>query len=157
MSKNGNLLLDIGPRADGTIPGEVQSVLRAIGAWLQVNGEAIYGTRPWRVFGEGPMQPPAGAFHDADAKAYTAEDFRFTIKGDALYAIELAPGGEQVLIHSLAGGSVGSSRVRSVALLGSSAIVTFQQEKDGLHITVPLAAPAGPLGTYARCFRIQFE
>ncbi len=56
VSKNGNLLMNIGPRSDGTIPDEVQQVLRDVGSWLKVNGDAIYGTRPWKTFGEGPTQ-----------------------------------------------------------------------------------------------------
>ena len=78
VSKNGNLLLNIGPRSDGTIPEEVQQVLLDVGAWLNVNGEAIYGTRPWRIYGEGPTKVAAGSFHDTDTTRYTAEDFRFT-------------------------------------------------------------------------------
>ncbi len=81
VSKNGNLLLNIGPRSDGTIPDEVQQVLLAVGGWLKVNGEAIYGTRPWVSYGEGPTKVAAGSFQDTKTQEYTAEDFRFTTKG----------------------------------------------------------------------------
>jgi alpha-L-fucosidase len=94
LSKNGSLLLNVGPRPDGTIPEPVQQVLRDVGAWLRVYGEAIYGTRPWTRYGEGPTVVAGGAFHDTDTKPYTSEDFRFTTKGETLYAIELGwPGG----------------------------------------------------------------
>ena len=102
VSKNGNLLLNIGPRSDGTIPEEVQQVLRDVGAWLAVNGEAIYGTRPWKIYGEGPTKVAAGSFHDTDTATYTAEDFRFTTKGNELYAIELGwPAGGEAIVQSL--------------------------------------------------------
>lgn len=153
VSKNGNLLLNIGPRSDGTIPDEVQQVLRDIGAWLQVNGEAIYGTRPWRVYGEGPTKVVEGAFHDTDTQKYTAADFRFTTKGDTLYAIELDwPSNGEAVIHSLAGGVAGEAKVASVELLGSGAQVKFEQSPDGLHIRVAAAAP----GKYAYAYRIHF-
>jgi hypothetical protein len=87
VSKNGNLLLNIGPRSDGTIPDEVQQVLRDVGAWLAVNGNAIYGTRPWKVFGEGPTKVAAGSFHDTDTATYSAADFRFITKGNNLYRL----------------------------------------------------------------------
>ncbi len=103
VSKNGNLLLNIGPRSDGTIPDEVQRVLLDVGAWLSINGEAIYGTRPWRTYGEGPTKVAAGSFHDTDTAKYTAEDFRFTTKGDGIYAIGLAwPTSGEAVIRSLA-------------------------------------------------------
>ena len=103
VSKNGNLLLNIGPRSDGTIPEEVQQVLLDVGAWLNVNGEAIYGTRPWRTYGEGPTKVAAGSFHDTDTRPFTAQDFRFTTKGDVLYAIGLGwPANGEAVIHSLA-------------------------------------------------------
>jgi len=152
VSKNGNLLLNIGPRSDGTIPEEVQSVLRDVGSWLKVNGEAIYGTRPWKIYGEGPTKVAAGSFHDTDTATYTAEDFRFTTKGTTLYAIELAwPSAGEAIIHSL-DTSAGSSRVASVVLLGSGANLSFRQQADGLHIQLPAQFP----GKYAYAFRIEF-
>ena len=153
VSKNGNLLLNIGPRSDGTIPDEVQRVLLGVGAWLSVNGEAIYGTRPWRVYGEGPTKVTAGSFHDTDPTTYTPEDFRFTMKGDALYVIGLAwPTSGEAVIHSLTQ-TTGSERIQSVALLGSDAKVQFTQRADGLHVQVP----AQSTGKYAYAIRVTFE
>src|SRR6516162_8792978 len=85
VSKNGNLLVNIGPRSDGTIPEQTQATLREVGAWLKINGEAIYGTRPWSKFGEGPTAIVEGAFHDTETKPYTPQDFRFTAKGNVIY------------------------------------------------------------------------
>jgi len=153
VSKNGNLLMNIGPRSDGTIPDEVQQVLLDVGAWLNVNGDAIYGTRPWRVYGEGPTKVAAGSFHDTDIANYKPEDFRFTTKGDVLYAIGLAwPGDGEAVIHSLAP-TVGSEQVQSVALLGSDAKLQFDQRADGLHVRLPGQAPA----KYAYALRVTFN
>ena len=152
VSKNGNLLLNIGPRSDGTIPDEVQQVLLDVGAWLNVNGDAIYGTRPWRTYGEGPTKVAAGSFHDTDTTRYTAEDFRFTTKGGVLYAIGLGwPTNGEVVIRSLAS-TVGSERVRSVTLLGSDAKLQFDQRTDGIHVRMPAQAPA----KYAYALRVTF-
>jgi len=152
VSKNGNLLLNIGPRSDGTIPEEVQQVLLDVGAWLNVNGEAIYGTRPWRIFGEGPTKVATGTFHELETPKYTAEDFRFTAKGDDLYVIGLSwPANGEVLIRSLAA-AVGSEPVQSVSLLGSDAKVPFEQHPDGLHVKLPPEAPA----KYAYVLRASF-
>ena len=153
VSKNGNLLLNIGPRADGTIPDEVQQVLLDVGAWLSINGEAIYGTRPWRTYGEGPTKVAAGSFHDTDTAKYTPADFRFTTKGDDVYAIGLAwPTSGEVVIHSLAK-TVGSEPVRSVALIGGVAKLHFEQRADGLHVQLPAEPPA----KYAYVLRLTFE
>jgi alpha-L-fucosidase len=152
VSKNGNLLLNIGPRSDGTIPEEVQQVLLDVGAWLNVNGEAIYGTRPWRTYGEGPTKVAAGSFHDTDTTRYTAEDFRFTIKGSVLYAIGLDwPTNGEAVIHALAS-TAGSEHVQSVTLLGSDAKLQFDQRPDGLHVRMPAQAPA----KYAYALRMIF-
>jgi alpha-L-fucosidase len=151
VSKNGNLLLNIGPKSDGTIPEQVQQVLLEVGSWLRVNGEAIYGTRTWRTYGEGPTKVTEGAFHDTDSEPYTAEDFRFTVKGDTLYAIEMDwPTTNEAVIHSLAG-TLGEKPITSVSLLGGGSL-QFKSEPDGLHITLP----STPVGKYAHVFKMQF-
>ncbi len=153
VSKNGNLLLNIGPRSDGTIPEEVQHVLLDVGDWLNVNGEAIYGTRPWRIYGEGPTKVAAGSFHDTDTTHYTAEDFRFTTKGDVLYAIGLSwPTKGEAVIHSLAP-TAGAEPVQSVALVGSDAKISFDQRPDGLHMQLPTQSSA----KYAYAVRLTFD
>ena len=152
VSKNGNLLLNFGPRSDGTIPEQVQQVLLDVGAWLNVNGEGIYGTRPWRIYGEGPTKVAAGSFHDTDTANYTAEDFRFTTKGDVLYAIGLKwPTNEEIVIHSL-GQTLGSRPVQTITLLGSDAKLQVEQRSDGLHVHLPTQPPA----KYAYVLRMTF-
>lgn len=155
VSKNGNLLLNIGPRPDGTIPDEVQGILREVGAWLKVNGEAIYGTRVWKVFGEGPTQVAAGAFHDTDTVQYTSEDFRFTTKGATLYAIGMQwPRNGEAVIHNLAAGSLGTgTNVATVTLLGSAEKIEWQAQSDGLHVKLPSKAPA----PHAYALRVGFS
>jgi alpha-L-fucosidase len=154
VSKNGNLLVNIGPRSDGTIPDEVQSVLREVGSWLKINGEGIYGTRAWKIYGEGPTKIVEGAFHDTDAQPFTDHDFRFTTKDGILYAFELAwPTGGEVVIHSLTPTQLNEQKISSVSLLGLSSPVTFESRPDGLHLHVPTALP----GKYAYCFKIAFQ
>lgn len=152
VSKNGNLLLNFGPRSDGTIPQEVQERLLEVGSWLNVNGEAIYGTRPWRTYGEGPTKAAAGSFHDTDTAKYTPEDFRFTTKGEVLYAIGLAwPENGEAVITSLAS-TPGNQPVQSVALLGGGATLRFEQRPDGLHVHLPAQSPT----RYAYALRVKF-
>jgi alpha-L-fucosidase len=154
VSKNGNLLMNIGPRSDGTIPDEVQQVLLDVGRWLKVNGDAIYGTRPWTTYGEGPTKVAAGSFQDTKTQEYTAEDFRFTTKGNDLYAIELAwPSGNEAIIHSMAGDALKGKQIQSVALLGTTAALTYKLQPDGLHIQLP----AKPSENYAYAFRIALD
>jgi len=146
--------LNIGPRADGTIPDEVQQTLLQVGAWLKTNGEAIYGTRPWHLFGEGPTNTAAGPFQDTETHTYTAQDFRFTEKNGVLFAIEMGwPSNNEAVVHSLAPTKVGvKGQISSVRLLGSPDDLRFEQQPDGLHIQLP----AQPAGRYAYVFRIRF-
>jgi alpha-L-fucosidase len=154
VSKNGNLLVNFGPRADGTIPEEVQSVLRDVGAWLKVNGEGIYGTRPWKIYGEGPTKIVEGAFHDTDAQPFTERDFRFTTKRDVLYAIELgAPASGEAVVQALGSNQLSGKKVAGISLLGSAAAVAFESQADGLHLRVPAQPPA----KYAYCYKVTFQ
>jgi len=152
VSKNGNLLLNVGPRPDGTIPDPVRNTLLEIGAWLKQNGEAIYQTMPWFVFGEGPTRITPGFGHDQDTQPYTSEDFRFTRKGTTIYAISMAwPADGHFVIRSL--GSAQQAKdlhVSSVELLGSYAKLDWRQSADTLEIH----APAPPPGKYAYVFRL---
>lgn len=153
VSKNGNLLMNVGPRSDGTIPEQVQQVLLDVGAWLNVNGEAIYGTRPWRTYGEGPTKVTAGSFHDTEVENYKPEDFRFTTKADVLYVIGLAwPASGEAVVRSLAT-IVGSEPVGSVNLLGVDSALHFEQRVDGLHVHLPAQPPA----KYAYALRVTFQ
>ena len=103
VSKNGALLLNIGPRPDGTIPEKEQEMLRTIGAWLKRNGKGIYNTRPWKFFGEGPTQVVEGGFSDTKRAPFTSSDIRFTASDNILYAFVLArPEDGQVRIEALA-------------------------------------------------------
>jgi alpha-L-fucosidase len=142
VSKNGNLLLNIGPRADGTIPDEARERLQAIGAWLKVNGDAIYSTTPWITFGEGPTQIKAGTFTDTDTRPYTPQDFRFTTKGGAVYAIGMAcPKDGKAVIHSLGWAHEAAGfPVGSVELIGSREKVKWTQGANALEVTLPSGA-----------------
>ena len=141
VSKNGALLLNIGPRPDGTIPEPEQKILLEVGRWLAVNGECIYGTRPWKLFGEGPTQVVGGPFADTKRKAFTGEDFRFTTKGNTLYAIALAwPESGKLLVKSLSKKAAGGP-IKNVTLLGHRGTVTWEQTESGLQVALPAARP----------------
>jgi alpha-L-fucosidase len=138
VSKNGTMLLNIGPKSDGTIPDHEQQMLREIGAWLKINGEAIYGTRPWHEFGEGPTQSATGSFSDKEKPQFTAQDFRFTTKGKTLYAIALAwPNDGKLVVKSLAG-----QRIKHVEQLGHRGKLKWEQSGEGLVVTLPDMAPS---------------
>ena len=139
VSKNGTMLLNVGPKADGTISPEDTQVLRAIGRWLKTNGEAIYGTRVWRRPGEGPTQAEEGQFTEKEI-AYTSRDIRFTVKDDHLYATVLrCPEDGHVTVTSLA---LGGDRdfvgvIRDVEVLGYNEKPAWTRDPEGLHIDAP--------------------
>lgn len=132
VSKNGNLLLNIGPRPDGTITDEETEVLLGTGKWLAQNGEAIYGTRPWKVYGEGPTESASGSFGDQKVP-FNAKDIRFTTKGDTLYVIALGVPKENIVIKTISS-KAANGKVASVELIGSNEKVSWHQEDSGLII-----------------------
>jgi alpha-L-fucosidase len=142
VSKNGTFLLNIGPRPDGTIPEEEEHLLLEIGKWLDTNGEAIYGTRPWKIFGEGPTQIPGGEFTDAHREPFTSQDIRFTTKGNVLYAIVLAGAQDTITIRSLSSASpIASTAISDITLVGSTGALTWYQDEEGLTVQLPTQIP----------------
>lgn len=146
VSKNGNLLLNVPPREDGTLDAEAITLLKEIGKWLKVNGEGIYGTRPYTFFGEGPTQAEGGNFKRmADL---TSEDFRFTTKGDTIFAFVCGVPQNNVKIKAFS--STHFHQIASVQMLGVPEKLKFEQNKNVLEIDLPDKLPSN----YAVCFKI---
>ncbi|HVW74880.1 MAG TPA: alpha-L-fucosidase [Rhizomicrobium sp.] len=133
VAKNGCLLLSIPVRGDGTIDEEERKIVEGIAGWTGRYGEAIFASRPWRLSGEGPTQVASGQFGEGKLKPFEAADIRFTTKGSTLYAMTLGAPKAQVHIRSLAQ----RGTVRRVEILGAPGPLAFQQDGDGLHVTVP--------------------
>jgi alpha-L-fucosidase len=141
VAKNGNLLLNVPLKPDGTLDPAAEQILVELGRWMDVCGEAIYGTRPWKAFGEGPTRIEAGHFKESSGP-FTGRDIRFTAKDDSVYAICLAwPGGE-VTIKSLAAKSeLCPDDVAAVTLLGSASRLAWSRHEDGLTVKMPARKP----------------
>lgn len=140
VSKNGRLLLNIGPKADGTIPEEDKNILLEIGDWLKVNGEAIYGANIYRTPGEGPTQIEEGQFSDGKDKIFTSEDIRYTAKGSYLYGTVLNYP-QDGIVNFVELGEQDASRlpkfhgiIKEVTILGSDEIVNWKRTQKGLEI-----------------------
>ncbi len=139
VSKNGNLLLNFPPRPDGTLDEQEEKILADLAAWMPINGEAIFGTRPWKVYGEGPSKVAKGGHFNESKLKYTARDIRFTVKDDALYALALGwPADGKLVIRSLA---TGAGRISAVSLLGHAGKLEWKQTDEGLVVTMPETKP----------------
>lgn len=151
VSKNGNLLLNVVLYADGSLPPEPQQFLTEMAAWMAVNSEAIYATRPWKIYGEGPTQAEAGHFKESDL--FTEADIRFTSKGATLYAITLRAPTQPIRITSLGKNSpLINQPVKSVRMLGHKKALKWQQEEDALVVQIPSQLPS----RYASSLKIEF-
>lgn len=157
VSKNGNLLLNIGPKADGTIPQEDAEILREIGAWLKVNGEAIYGSHVWRTYGEGPTQVVEGQFSDGIRKNFTSNDIRYTCRGGNVYAAVLRCSEDGTYCLPALGEQDASSKpnfhgiIRTVKTLGYEGTTRWSRDEAGLHIQADMKSDKPVV------FRVELE
>ncbi|MDO6761259.1 alpha-L-fucosidase [Tamlana sp. 2_MG-2023] len=157
VSKNGVMLLNVPPNPDGSIPQVMADLLIDMGAWLKVNGEAIYGTRPWTVFGEGPTRLPEGG-HKVEEKVkieYTNTDIRFTKKSDKeFFAIVMDTPKKETVIKTLST-QIGAlnSKIVNISLLGSDETINWERNEKGLVIQAPSKLPTG----YAHAYKIVLE
>jgi alpha-L-fucosidase len=163
VSRGGIFLLSLTPMGDGAIPEQEQRIMRGIGAWLKVNGEAIYATRPWKVYAEGPTKLLAMKKTSSGKlkpgwdyrKDFTSEDIRFTQSKDAktLYAIALNwPEDGRIVVKSLkAGSKLRPEKINSVTMLGAKEPIKWRSTPAGLEITMPKEKPCD----YAYSFRIK--
>lgn len=159
VSKNGVLLLNISPKADGTIPGDQKEVLLKMGGWLDKYGEAIYETRPWYTYGEGPTKEPEGHFRNREEFLkikYSAKDVRYTTREDVVYATLLGwPGNnEDILLKSFAAGEWKNPKeIKNVSLLGYTGKIDYTLTNSGLS----LSTPGNQADEMAVVFKIEFE
>ncbi len=147
VSKNGNLLLSVPLTGEGVPDSDELEIVEGIAKWMEVNQEAIHGTRPWKVFGEGPQMASAApiqaqGFNEGRGKPFTAEDARFTSKGDTLYAFIMGTATNAVSIKSLGKNSkLVEKPVSQVELLGSSETLQWSQTPEALVIQKPQNQP----------------
>jgi alpha-L-fucosidase len=140
VSKNGTFILDIPGKPDGTIDSKEIAVLDGVTAWMQVNGEAIYETRPWKIFGEGPNMVKAGSFQGHTISQLGAKDIRFTRSksGKVVYAIALGWPAEPIVVQALGlSAKTQPGKIAKVELLGTGERVRWKQQADGLRVELP--------------------
>jgi alpha-L-fucosidase len=160
VSKNGNLLINVVQTPEGDLEQDVLSILEEIATWTGINGDGIYGTRPWKIFGEGPAMTKknkAGAFggiSDVDNIEYTDADFRFTTKGNSIYAFCLAQPKSTIRIVSMAtGSSLIDKKIASVKILGVNEKIKWKQTPEGLMINQPTSLPT----SHATTIKVDFK
>lgn len=141
VAKNGCMLLDIGPKIDGTFPEESEAILLKVGEWLRANGEAIYGTRPFSVYGEGPTRNVGGAgFSENKDKPFTGQDVRYTTKGKVLYAILLGQPERTITLASVNPQKHPAGAIHHIHVLGSGEKVAWRPAGDGIALDIPATA-----------------
>jgi alpha-L-fucosidase len=158
VSRGGGLLLNLSPKADGTIPEKQKDILREIGKWLKTNGDAIYGTRPWKIQAEGPEEK---FFEGTQHKKWVfrdrcdSGDIRFTIKENSLYAIALDwPSNQKLIINSLKSDiKLSTVGIKSIILLGTSSKINWERNDTGLVLSLP----ENKSENYAHVFKIELE
>ena len=146
VSKNGTLLLTVGPKGDGSIPQRQQERLIAMGDWLKVNGEAIYGTRPWVVFGEGEGEPAPARRHSVPVRP---KEVRYTQKEKILYALSLNKPVMPLVLSSTKG--YDQSDIKNITLLGSKQKIEWHVTGKGISID----GPAEMYGSHVWIFKIE--
>lgn len=158
VSKNGNLLLNIPVKGNGAIDDQEVAILEEIAAWMKINAECIFDTRPWKVCGEGPAITGAAplsaqGFNEGKGKRFGAADMRFTTKGDTLYAVVFGwPDNGKLTIKSLSEGNVlRPGAVTKVELLGGGDL-RFQRNDEALEVALPENRPTY---TYAYVLKIK--
>jgi alpha-L-fucosidase len=139
VSKNGNLMLNIPVRGDGTIDPDEETFIAGLTAWMDVNAEAIHATRPWGISGEGVVRERAGSFNEGGDQRFTPADLRFTTRGNTLYATALAwPDDGTITVRTLSSGALGIiGDVRHVELLGHRGSLPFERTPAGLVVHLP--------------------
>jgi alpha-L-fucosidase len=146
VSRNGNLLLNFPLNSAGTLDSDEEKTLAGVTAWMAVNSEGIYGTRPWKIFGEGPGTADSakggGNFNERTRKELTAADVRFTTKGKTLYAFCMGVPGKQAIVAPLAKNSPhGAGKIQNVELLGLKGKLKWSQDETGLKVELPEKKP----------------
>ena len=152
ISKNGVVMLNIALKGDGTIPEKQAAYLTAFGDFLKINGQGIYGSRPWKTFGEGPLKVKDGR-QGENKRNFSQADIRFTTKDGVLYAFVLAPPTEDILIKTLSSGGSLESEITNIQLMGSDEKIAWKRSTDGLAITLPKTLP----NTLVVGFSIQLD
>ena len=135
-SKNGTLLLNIGPKEDGTFTREETDILSAVGKWLEANGEAVFDSDPYRIYGEGPTNVAEGGFMDGDVKQFTSSDFRFFSGDGAVFAIALRPdaaGSYHIKSFAQKQGKL-NAKIETVTVLNDGSSTWFDHNEEGLFI-----------------------
>ncbi len=148
--------MNVSLKGDGTLDAEQRNELMEVGKWLDINGEAIYGTRPWKIFGEGPTKEIEGHYKEFTKydKGYVSEDVRFTQKGDVLYAIILDwDENREINIKSLAKQSrLLDNPIKKISLLGNDKDLVWNQKDENLNVSMPEQKPC----EHAYTLKIEF-